>query len=113
MSLVEIKWNIFRDNVDDINKGITFLYALPLDLPMWEGWEKGGDVVHWLLTTHFCRLAVRAGERRKKMDMEELCNACAMGDMDKVEYLLSVGVNVNGLNQYNRTPIQVGRYYCF
>lgn len=113
MSLVEIKWNIFRDNVDDINKGITFLHTLPLNLPMREGSVKKGDVVHWLLTTHFYRLAVRAGERRKKMDMEELCNACARGQMDAVKHLLSVGVNVNGLNQYNRTPIQVGRYYCF
>lgn len=47
------------------------------------------------------------------MDIDEMCNACARGDMDKVEYLLSVGVNVNGFNQYNRTPIQVGRYFCF
>lgn len=58
----------------------------------------------------------RAEERRgeeEKMDIEEMCNACARGDMDKVEYLLDMGVNVNGCNQYNRTPIQVGRCYCF
>lgn len=46
------------------------------------------------------------------MDIEEMCNACARGDMDKVKYLLSTDVDVNGLNQYNRTPIQVGRYCC-
>lgn len=43
------------------------------------------------------------------MEIEEMCNACARGDVDTVSYLLSMGVNVNGCNQYKRTPIQVGR----
>lgn len=47
------------------------------------------------------------------MDIEELCNACARGDMDKVVSSLNLGAHVNGINKYNRRPIQVGRDCCF
>lgn len=47
------------------------------------------------------------------MDIEELCNACARGDMNTVVSFQNMGAHVNGFNKYNRTPIQVGRDCCF
>lgn len=47
------------------------------------------------------------------MDIEELCNACARGDVDKVISFQNMGAHVKGFNKYNRTPIQVGRDCSF
>ncbi|XP_051561059.1 cyclin-dependent kinase 4 inhibitor B [Myxocyprinus asiaticus] len=38
---------------------------------------------------------------------DELTTAAATGNMDRVQYLLSMGVQVNGVNKFGRTPIQV------
>ncbi|XP_016357379.1 cyclin-dependent kinase 4 inhibitor B-like [Sinocyclocheilus anshuiensis] len=38
---------------------------------------------------------------------EELSKAAATGDTERVRVLLSNGVNVNGVNRFGRTPIQV------
>ncbi|KAM6921981.1 cyclin-dependent kinase 4 inhibitor C [Xenentodon cancila] len=38
---------------------------------------------------------------------DKLCNASARGDLKRVVDLLKNGVDVNGLNQFNRTALQV------
>uniref|UniRef100_A0A9J8D6D1 Cyclin-dependent kinase inhibitor 2A/B (p15, inhibits CDK4) n=2 Tax=Cyprinus carpio TaxID=7962 RepID=A0A9J8D6D1_CYPCA len=40
-------------------------------------------------------------------DEEELTRAAATGDTERVRLLLSNGVNVNGVNKFGRTAIQV------
>uniref|UniRef100_A0A673HTP3 Cyclin-dependent kinase 4 inhibitor B-like n=1 Tax=Sinocyclocheilus rhinocerous TaxID=307959 RepID=A0A673HTP3_9TELE len=40
-------------------------------------------------------------------EQEELSKAAATGDTERVRGLLSNGVNVNGVNRFGRTPIQV------
>ncbi|XP_026060223.1 cyclin-dependent kinase inhibitor 2A [Carassius auratus] len=45
---------------------------------------------------------------RKMMHVEdELTKAAATGNTYRVQFLLSNGVNVNGVNKFGRTPIQV------
>ncbi len=39
---------------------------------------------------------------------DELTKAAATGNTYHVQLLLSNGVNVNGVNKFGRTPIQVG-----
>ncbi len=39
---------------------------------------------------------------------DELTKAAATGNTYHVQFLLSNGVNVNGVNKFGRTPIQVG-----
>ncbi|XP_075879037.1 cyclin-dependent kinase 4 inhibitor C [Nelusetta ayraudi] len=53
------------------------------------------------------RILKRGAKRNKEMDIEELCNACARGDVDKVISFQNMGAHVKGFNKYNRTPIQV------
>ncbi|XP_041647764.1 cyclin-dependent kinase 4 inhibitor C [Cheilinus undulatus] len=38
---------------------------------------------------------------------DKLCNACASGNTADVLFLIENGADVNGLNSFNRTPIQV------
>ncbi|KAK6188910.1 hypothetical protein SNE40_004990 [Patella caerulea] len=45
--------------------------------------------------------------RKRRNSVDELTSAAAVGDLDQVKYLLSVGVDVNGRNSYGRTAIQV------
>lgn len=41
----------------------------------------------------------------------KLSNASARGDLPEVWSLLENGADVNGLNNYGRTSLQVGRLY--
>uniref|UniRef100_A0A8C5ED89 Cyclin-dependent kinase inhibitor 2C (p18, inhibits CDK4) n=2 Tax=Gouania willdenowi TaxID=441366 RepID=A0A8C5ED89_GOUWI len=43
----------------------------------------------------------------KDDSVDRLCNASARGDLSEVLSLLQSGVDVNGYNRFNRTPLQV------
>ncbi|CAG5861164.1 unnamed protein product [Menidia menidia] len=44
---------------------------------------------------------------------DELCTAAARGERDKVLDMLQQGVNVDGLNKFQRTALQVGTFGAF
>ncbi|GCC23429.1 cyclin-dependent kinase 4 inhibitor B isoform X1 [Chiloscyllium punctatum] len=45
-------------------------------------------------------------------NQDELANAAAQGKYDKVKRLLSDGADVNGINTFGRTPLQVMKMGC-
>lgn len=44
------------------------------------------------------------------MSVDELATAAALGKIELVTLLLQKAVDVNGINRFQRTPVQVGKF---